>query len=152
MYTVNNSQTKIESSTIREFSGWIGNLLVHSGSTGLTPLVSFGAIRTPPVKRGKKKKRIEAVYYDRDYSSLQHISDPSPGHADLEPRPLHISIAIYEVSWQAWPSYRPHFCYFPKTYWKSQTYLVSWGHCSENEKMYDPLCGCIWTPTWTPSN
>lgn len=88
--------------------------------------------------------------------SPQHISDLSPEYGDLEPQPLLmpllISIAIYESSWQAWPSYRPHFCYFPKTYWKAQTYLVSWGHCSENEKMYDPLCGCIWTPNWIPSN
>ena len=88
--------------------------------------------------------------------SPQHISDLSPEYGDLEPQPLLmpllISIAIYESSWQAWPSYRPHFCYFPKTCWKAQTYLVSWGHCSENEKMYDSLCGCIRTPNWIPSN
>lgn len=100
----------------------------------------------------RRKKRIKAVYIDdRDYSESSTHVGSEPGIWNHSPL-LVLQIAIYKVSWQAWPSYRPHFCYFLKTYWKAQTYLVSWGHCSENEKMYDPLCGCIWTPNWIPSN
>lgn len=112
--------------------------------------VSFSAIRRFQSSKGKKKK-IKAVHASLDYSQASTHIGPELRIRGFEPD-LFLLLQYTKYLGRLGLRTGPISAIFQRHIWKAQTYLVSWGHCSEDEEMYNPLSGCIWTPNCIPSN